>query len=199
VIGNQRNLSKGERMRSLLVLPLLLVLSIEMAWALEAAAQQPAGGNALKPLVTLYGQHSKITKPKELRITSEKEWQALWWEHQDDKQTMNLDFNRVMVVAVFQGDGGLCSGIEVDSIIEERDRLIVRARCVYFQLSPSPEFFKRPDAANIIGSQAWGIFVMPRSNKQILLQRDDQRMINSPPKWVKWTTFPAIAHLAGRD
>jgi hypothetical protein len=180
-------------MRSQFLELALLALACALVGALETGSQPPAGPNSVKPLTSLYGRYSKITKPKELRILSEEEWQALWQEHHGEGRNLDFDFNRVMVIALFQGNGSLCSGIEVDSITEERDRLVVRVRHLYFSvtLAAGVEFD--------IDSQAWGIFALSRSNKQVVLEKDDRVLRDSPPKWVLWKTFPAISQSSRRQ
>ena len=165
----------------------LLVLIVESLTAQATIAQEPTNNATVKPLMTLYGQHSKITKPKKVRITSDREWKALWSEHQLDQSRTRaeLDFSRVMVIAIFQGDGMLYGGYDVERIIEGKDRLTVRVRPLYFQVSVSA-------SVDVMSSKAWGIFVLPLSDKQIVIEGDERKLIDSPYRWVKWTMFPAI-------
>ncbi len=160
-----------------------------------AVPQERNGKVAVKPLVTLHGENSKIAEPRFVRITSEKDWQALWYEHKNgspdcqhfDYTDMEIDFEKMMVVAVFGGKVGMTSGYPFDSGFEDRKRIILRICTLGYQLL-------NPDAKAVeraFRSQPWGIYVFPRSDKEIVLERDDRRLLTQPPKWVKWKTLPA--------
>src|SRR5260221_649111 len=137
--------AKEARMRSSFK-SILFVLTCGVSVTWTAPAQERKADSALKPLVTLYGRQSMVTKPRIVRITSDREWQALWREHQlgqlkeatGEYEKIEFDFNRLMVIAVFQGEGILCGGYDVDSITESKDRLKVRVRCLYYQLAGLP-------------------------------------------------------------
>lgn len=152
---------------------------------------------AAKPLMTLYGRNSKIAKEKLVRITSEKEWYSLWLEHKigsstpkavpGDLEFAELDFRQVMVVAVFEGKSVNCRGFPCHSISEDRERILVRLNPLMYQSGvPTPR------------TEAWGILVLPRLNKQIVVERDVRGLIDDPPKWEAWRTFPAIRTVTER-
>ena len=128
-----------------------------------------------------------------MRVVNERDWQSLWSEHQFGKSKeaagndvrVEFDFSHVIVIAVFQGKGILCCGYKLDSILETKDRLTLRVRALYYQLSPTAD-------SKHLTSSGWGVFVIPRSDKQIVLEQDVRLLVNDPPKWKKWTTISAI-------
>jgi hypothetical protein len=181
----------------------LLTLVAWMSNGQGAPNEVPTQTTPATPLMTLYGKHSGIKEPKLVRITSEKEWNDLWSAHQTapsdrricDLNDLRFDFNQVMVIAVFQGDGAFCRGYEFHSITEDQRRIVLRVHPLYFQLMPAVA----ARGGKLLGSQAWGVFVLPQSNKAIVLERDDRAMITSPPKWVRWTTFPPTSPQSERN
>jgi hypothetical protein len=182
-------------MRNLYVIAILTIIS-GFIFAPSAVPQERNGKVAVKPLVTLHGENSKIAEPKFVRITSEKDWKALWYEHKygsPDSQHLDytdieIDFEKMMVVAVFGGKVGMTSGYPFDSGSEDRKRIILRLCTLGYQMAPNAD---GEAVARALRSQPWGIYVFPRSDKEIVLERDDRRMLNQPAKWVKWKTLPA--------
>jgi RNA polymerase sigma factor (sigma-70 family) len=150
--------------------------------------------SGVKPLLTLHGRNSKIKEPKLLRITTADEWQSLWMEHKtgsakpkevpDDLECTELDFDKVMAIAVFEGDGHNCRGYSSHSIAQTEGRILVRLEAhTYQSLGDSP------------GTQAWGILILPRSNKEVVLQHDVRNLIADAPKWEEWTRFSALPEM----
>ena len=154
------------------------------------------------PLVVLYGRESNIHKPKLVRITSKSEWEALWNEHTvgntelptEMKAAAKIDFSRLMVIAVFYGDGSGCSGVDVDSVQEDDERLTIRIMEHRYQFITTPRVTPRPNEPLTYRScdDAWGIFVLPRINKEIVLEQDETGTIGQLPKWAKWKQIAPI-------
>jgi hypothetical protein len=144
-----------------------------------------------KPLFAMHGRNSKITKQKLLRITKAEEWQALWMEHKigsakpkdvpGDFEYSNLDYDKVMVIAVFEGEGINCRGYTSHSIREVETRVVVRVNAHTYQ-----------SGINTPDTQAWGILVIPRSSKEVVLEHDVRGLIEAPPEWKEWARFPAL-------
>jgi len=173
------------------------VLAASLLLVSAGSAEQKAKPPAGKPLLTMYGANSKITKKKLLRVTSAKQWEALWAEHKlgspipkklpDGFEYVELDFDKVMVIAVF--GGGCCTGYTVDSIMNTKTRITVRVKAHTYQTG-----FIRPERCDsqVSETQAWGIFVLPRSDKEVLLEQDVRTLLADPPRWKPWKTLPAI-------
>jgi hypothetical protein len=146
---------------------------------------------SIKPLMTMYGRNSKITKEKVLRVLSAKEWKDLWIEHKlgfanpkdvpRDFEFVEFDFDKIMVIAVFGGQGSNQAGYTAYSISDDGRRITIR-----IDANPYSTGFPGDE------TQAWGILVLPQSDKEIVLQRNAQIYKHAPPSWEKWTTFPAM-------
>jgi hypothetical protein len=132
-----------------------------------------------------------IKTPRLVRITTAEDWRALWMEHKTgsaepadvpkDLEHADLDFEKVMAIAVFQGESSNCRGYSSHSIDEVEGRILVRVEAHTYQSG-----FDTPD------TQAWGILVLPRSTEEVVLEHDVRGVIAAPPKWKEWARFPAI-------
>jgi hypothetical protein len=160
-------------------------------------SQQKADPTDVKPLLVLYGRNSKIKKPKLLRITADEQWRALWMEHktgspkpQDvarELEYAELNFESVTAIAVFEGEGVCTVGVTPNSIKEVNGRIVVRLEANFFQTNIAHGI------SDCLIAQPWGIIVLPRSNKEIILERADYlRSIAEPPEWKESTRFPAL-------
>jgi hypothetical protein len=154
------------------------------------AAQDKFAPADVKPLVTLYGSDSKITKSRRLRITTAREWAAVWAEHQtgsaDGRPTaaaLDLDFDKVMVIALFGGECSFQDHYSCLSVTERSDRLVIRVDEHPFQVAAN---------AALPRLRPWGVFVLPRSDKRIVLETDRRTLIQDPPRWREWASFPAL-------
>ena len=147
-----------------------------------------------KPLIALHGRNSKIKKPKVVRITTAEDWQALWMEHKTgsakptdipgDLEYADLDFKKVMAIGMFQGEGSHFAGFSSHSISEVEGRILVRVTAHTYQSGPETP-----------ATQAWGILILPRSDKEVVLEHDVQHLLGEPPKWKEWTRFPSFAEI----
>lgn len=175
------------RFRSLVV----LVGTLAVTLSVPAGYSEEKTDAKVKPLLTMYGRNSKIVKRKLLRITNAEDWLALWIEHKTgspkpadvprDLEYIELDFEKVMVVAVFEGIGAYCAGYTSDSISEVEDQILVRVRAHTYQSEYTTS-----------DTQAWGILVIPRSTKEVVLERDLNHLVGAPSKWKEWKRFPAF-------
>ncbi len=148
----------------------------------------PAG---TKPLLSMHGRFSKIKSPKVLRITNAEDWRALWLEHKTgsskleempvDLEYMDLVFEKLMAIVIFKGQGSNCNGYTLDTIGEVDGRILVRMDTLSFQSAGVPGDKYR--------SQAWGIIVLPRSNRGVVLETCTW----FPAKtWHELKRFPAL-------
>ena len=168
-------------------MPVIVAVAVCEALLTGLGQLTPAGGKDFpsKPLVSLMGRTSKVTKPGYHRVESAKAWDALWLRHQTGKPEPGdgvpndflhgaVDFNRCMVVAVFQGKGINCSGFEVHTVSEAKDRLVVRVEGQYYQTGEGAA-----------ATAAWGAFILPRSAKPIVIELDTRLLIADTPKWTR--------------
>jgi hypothetical protein len=151
----------------------------------------------IMPYMVLSGADSHITAPNCLRITSESQWDSTWLEHKgwDKKQAYEkfynrlgipiIDFNKCMVIAVFLGETWNTAGMSVIFIQEGIDQIVLG-----FDLN-TYQTMEHGDQVN-----PYGLFVLPGSNKQVLLQINVQtfasRIRKEPPVWKDYHQFPAL-------
>ena len=169
----------------------LLLVGVVLVGVSEGRSDDKADVTGTKPLITLHGRNSKIKKPKLVRITTAEAWRALWLEHQTgsampadvpgDLESADLDFEKVMVIAVFEGEGSNCRGYSSHSVNVVEGRIRVRVLAHTYQSG-----IDTPD------TRAWGILVLLRSNKEVVLEHDVRSLLADPPKWKEWTRFPSL-------
>jgi len=158
-----------------------------------STAQGEEKEKPVKPLLSLLGSQSKITKKGYHRIESPEAWNVLWAKHntgaEQPEEThpaaipypqAEVDFDRCMVVAVFQGKGANCNGFRVHSVLETDEQITCRIQGLYYGTGP-----KAHETA------AWGAFVLPRSTKRLLVELDTRSEKIDPPKWTKVAEFKA--------
>lgn len=152
-----------------------------------------------RPLVTLWGADSTIDEVRYERVTSAERWRALYlehmglepepdhpdwaWRHYNPHGLPDVDFERCMVIAVFKGDGWNNAGVTIESIDEDEQRVLVRYRDHFYQT-------EGPDG----GGQRvapYGIFIVPRSEKEVILEEMVQNMQGEPPTWKEVVRFAA--------
>lgn len=148
-------------------------------------------GKPVRPFITLGGRDSKITRAGYHRIESPQAWKVLWLRHTtgsgaEPRNPMSVpqaevDFNRCMVVAAFQGQGELCNGFKVHSVFETDEQITVRIQRLGFAVG----------GVEVPKTRAWGIFVLPRSTKLLRVELDTRREKVAPPKWTQVAEFKA--------
>ena len=139
-------------------------------------------------LVTLSGADSEIPEPTYVRITTKEAFQSLYLRHlgkdpaqfdahYNEYQVPTIDFDRCMVVAVFQGNTWNTANLYVREVHDERARLVVR-----FDRHSYQTFGFGSDGG---GKRVtpFGFFVMPRSEKEIVLEENVRQYLNEGPRW----------------
>lgn len=152
--------------------------------AVGTTVAETAVAKAPKPLVSWSGSDSKIAARRYVRVDTREQWLKLWHEHMGKTppktfasyrpQTFapQVDFNTCMVVAVFGGKHWNSAGIFAASIIETKDAITLRFDDFSYQTG---------DWADEVTT--FGIFVLPRSSKTIVLEEDVQNRRAAPPLW----------------
>lgn len=161
----------------------------------DAGADGAPGPDGLpgKPYVALSGHDSAITERRCVRVTDAETWAALWKEHRGEKLETNasgwpttpvIDFERCMVIAVFRGESWNANGEYVESI-EEVDRHVrLRFDSHTFQTSG-------PDGGGVRVTP-FGIWVIARTEKPIVIEENVQGLIGQPPKWKEQWRFAGL-------
>jgi hypothetical protein len=153
----------------------------------QQAAAQTAKGNetaAFAPFVTWSGPDSCISTSTFTRATNEAQWQAMWAAHIGAAAKVNnvgqlfmpkVNFDRCMVVAAFRGDGHNSNGYFVVEAIDEPDRVVLRLDEQTYQTAG-------PDGG-AVKVRPYGIFVLPRSNKSVVIEENVQGIKDRPATW----------------
>ncbi|MCE7974150.1 MAG: hypothetical protein DYG92_07485 [Leptolyngbya sp. PLA1] len=145
--------------------------------------------------VTIAGSYSTVTTPRVERITTPERWKEVWKEHIGDRAEKGalgwdrwplIDFGRYMVVAVFAGTSINIEAWEVESVVELPDVLRVRYDAVSFQTAS----FGGEDKGSTTTS--YGFFVLPRSERELVMEENVQGLIGKPPVWKEKHRFPAL-------
>jgi hypothetical protein len=104
-------------------------------------------------------------------VTGAEEWRVLWEGHRDGETAPEVDFEDSMAVAVFAGAGWNSRGIAV-TITEDDETIRVRFRGRYYQTMM--------DGDRVT---PYGIWILPRSEKTVLLEEDVHGIIGAEPEW----------------
>ncbi len=120
----------------------------------------------------------------------------VWQEHKGRKPTDQydlfhdplalplIDFDHYMVIAIFQGNGSNNAGLTVVEIVEENNNIILRFANKYYQTGGTDGGGHR--------TTAYGYFVLPRSEKSLLLEENVQHYKGKPPIWKERIKFSEI-------
>ena len=164
----------------------------------DTSASREAGGSPtpVVPCVALSGADSEVAAAECHRVTNLADWAALWLKHLGragsgkydlyyDKLGLPLvDFDRYMVMAIFEGQTWNCAGLTAVSIEENPDRVVLRfVRKSYQTLGPDGGGRK---------VTPYGFFVVPRSTKRFVIEEDVHGLIGGAPEWKERATFPAL-------
>jgi hypothetical protein len=165
----------------------LAVFFLMSACAIPAnAAEKPR-----MPLVVLSGADSEIRQASYRRITEPDEWAKLWASHMrrtvDDPYSpqLDVDFERCMVVAILRGEQRNSSGIQVDSIEDSEDALVIRFTQLGYQ-TLGADNTKPPD-------RPYAFVVVPATSKTIIFEENRPNMMATRPKWEE------VARMEGQE
>jgi hypothetical protein len=177
-----------KRLISGMLFGFVFILSGSIAFAGEQKAVESP-----KPSVVISGADSHVKKPRYLRITSRKEWAKAWQEHKGEKITDEydyyydpltlpaIDFDKYMVIAVFQGESANNAGLEFDSMIEKDEQIQFK------YLNRGYQTMGHADDVVV-----YGFFVVARSAKPVLLIEGTRTMDAGKIRWEEKTTLPKL-------
>ncbi len=169
---------------SLIWLATTVVLGVG-AFALNVAPESAS----LKPCVSFNGAHSSIGTPRIEIIRDAAAWKALWVEHRGDRVDTSvygpeapvIDFTRYDVIAVFSGEAWNCNGHFVVDVAD-----LAETRRVRFD---SHTFQTAGPGGGGVKSRPYGIWVLPRTARPIVLEENVQGLIGHPPVWKERARF----------
>jgi hypothetical protein len=185
---------------------LVVVLGLFFSTTVISAEEKKADTKEIKPLMVMKGRKSKTEEASCQQITNAKDWRKLWVKHRtgsddldrlpSDFEFVELDFEQVMVVAVFNGanDNFYFCGLDVDSIQKRAEKLIVRiekkdaGQTVGFPRTP----MSLEEAQSLINTD-WLFVVIPRSAAELVVEVDRTKWRDAPHEWKELKRFPALS------
>ena len=150
---------------------------------LARAAESETGLRAQKPLVVISGADSHVMKPAFERYASPDDWTRAWAKHlgttvEDHyRAVLDVDFDRCLVVAIFQGAKVNARGIRIESIREGAESIYIRFEELGYQSVVGPNSKPKPP------ERPYAFIVLPKSSKRIVIEENVQSIKNAPPKW----------------
>lgn len=174
-----------------------ILIGLTAAVLCGAGIQQSLRAKAddAKPGVEWVGAHSKILDKGFQRIRTQQDWEALWHRHTGEGVRFKdavyaypprIDFSRFEAIAFFRGPSTNTDGEEVVSIGEVGDALRIRFDSITYQT----ESFHGEDHG--IACEPFGIWVIDRTTKPIVIEENVQGLLNQPPKWKEQHRFEAL-------
>jgi hypothetical protein len=106
---------------------------------------------------------------------SEGEWIKIWRRHRGAKESDDydlyynplglpyIDFEKCMVIAVFQGSGWNSAGLGTAAVLESKDSMVLRLVDKSYQTAG-----RDPDGGGR-RTTVYGFFVLPRSDRTVVL------------------------------
>jgi hypothetical protein len=187
---------KGTIVKSVLV----VCIGLGLAALYGASAQQRAAPqleeNTGGAVVSWIGAHSKIVERKFERIRSQEEWENLWHTHTGEGKKFKdpvyafpprIDFKRCEVVAFFRGRATNHDGEEMVSIAPGADgSVLLRFDSLGYQTAAPPG-----QVDHGVACEPFGIWVIDRTDKPIVIEENVQSLIGQPPKWNEQHRFEA--------
>jgi hypothetical protein len=172
----------------------LLVIAIVYLTSTRGSAEENTARQTISPSVTLTGADSHVKERSYHCVTSEDEWIKIWQRHKGAKETTDYDlfynplglpyinFEKCMVIAVFQGSGRNSAGLKAIAVLEDRDGIVFRFEDKHYQTAG-------PDGG---GKEAtvYGFFVLPRSSKTVAFEENVQNLKGKPPVWKERVRLP---------
>jgi hypothetical protein len=166
-----------------------LILWELLLGSIARGAENEAPRPASKPLMAISGADSHVRKPSYERVTSQQDLSRVWSIHlgtsQDDayRPLLDVDFDRCLVVAIFRGEQRNIRGIQINSLSEAAESVLIRFLEIGYQTAGADN--------NKALDQPYAFVVVLKTNKEIVLQQDIQNMKNAPPKWNEVVRLPA--------
>ena len=188
---------KARKWLAALAVGMALLTTIQLSISDDSTVVDKSVQQGTRPLVTLTGTDSQIKERSYYRIRSEEAWIKVWQQHKGVKPSKDYDlfynplglpdinFEKCMVIAAFQGNGWNNAGLRVISVHEEKGRILLRFANKYYQTS-GPEGGGEKVCV-------YGFFVLPRSDRAVVVE-EEQRSLGPrvPPSRKKRATFSEV-------
>jgi hypothetical protein len=147
-------------------------------------ASEVPDARPIQPCLVISGCNSRVTQTRYRRIVSATEWTRIWQEHKGadvtekydsfyDELTLPLvDFDRYMVIAIFQGKGWNSAGLTVVSSLESESRIVIRFKEKSYQTD-----------GGVDNVASYAFLIMSRSNKPVVLEESVRDRKGQAPTW----------------
>ncbi len=159
----------------------------------RSTVARAAGASAELPAVSFTGASSHVVEPAFHKITDAREFAKVWVEHRtgsSPKGSYNynwnyanvpvVDFEDYMVIAIFQGKSANSNGFHVEELVDDGDVFRVRYDSMSYQTSEGSGRARRVRKVT-----PYGIFVVPKTDRPVVLELDTQNMLGRPPIWTE--------------
>lgn len=171
----------------------LMMLGAAMGLAGQAAQIAQAPGKV--PFVSWTGPHSAIQESRYARVRDQKDWEKLWLEHTGQPAPAGvgvpagpeIDFGRCEVVACFRGKSKNSNGERVMAIDDLTEFVRIRFDSASYQTAS----FQPGVEDRGVDCVPFGIWLVERTNKAIVVEENVQSVIGAPPVWREQKRFPA--------
>jgi len=179
----------SHRRLSFAIVGFVLVMGVGLS---SMAGDANAPEKTVMPAVQIVGHNSKITDKRFVLVQDERTWRELWSEHTGVAaagpptryEVPMVDFARYMVVGSFNGAGTNTDGQIVQSITPGDGGVRIRFETSSFQTA---SFGPGPDKG--VKTSCFGLWVIDRTDKPIILEKARQGLKADPVRWVEVKRF----------
>ena len=157
-----------------------------LIWPSTAAADRPASPSGRPALAVLSSKDSHIRKKSFRRISIAMEWKKLWLEHVGGKYdtihrpSMEIDFKRCMVIAIFGGETYASWGYRVEEVRENQSTIFLRYSEIDYQTVYVGEITTNKPA-DTHDATPYAFVILRKSSKLIVLEETTRTKQGTDP------------------
>jgi hypothetical protein len=166
--------------------------------------EYPVSTNEARPFLIWTGSNSKVMERGCFRITTREEWTDLWLRHTGQSAPAlyrsgqfnhwavpdgvpQVDFTRCVVVAVFQGPKSDSAGFDIAGVVDQGEATMLRLVERWSQSAASSE------PTPPVPISVFGLFVLPRSNRPLVVEESVQHHLGKPLIWKEHVRFAPLS------
>ncbi len=163
-----------------------LILGLAGAGIAFGVAMAQPGQSTRPPAVQWSGPDSAIEELRWERVRSPEAWRNLWAAHRGERASLaaqgwvlapEIDFERYEVVAYFRGQSANNNGERASAVFVREGVNVLRFDSASFQTAS----FDGEDKG--VAGRAFGIWVIERSDRAIVVEENVQGLIGGEPVW----------------
>ena len=193
----------------------LVLIGVFQVEANKSARLEITKTEILAPIVSFSGRNSEISERSFHRIQTLDEFAVVWQKHTGQTDVKYKDWNgrydtfynllgipmvnfdHYMVIAIFDGAGQNCAGLNALTLTDDKDQITFRFEDKPYGTSGGADDVK-----------PYGIFVVPKSNKSMVIEKKvpppkdiatGMRAGDTKPSWKKCFEFEAIGPNAKKE